>query len=122
MKRHRRTKKQYQELFSDPSKLFEGCNVVLWPNGTPEIWITSKTDGRFGVRLKASHGPAGFGITVTAIGQKMTIADDYGDAPAILGQESREVALTQYHDDDWSQQFKAWYQGKADHPGQKPTA
>ena len=30
--------------------------------------------------------------------------------------EFMELNLCQYHDDPHSQQFKAWYEGRADHP------
>lgn len=111
MARRRRTKKQYGELFDNPAALFGSAEVTLWPNGEPEIWIRGK--GSHSIRIRASEGPAGFGLTISthagATPMSVRMYDkDYKDV--VQRQDGvREVCLTAYNNDPRAQAFKRWY-------------
>lgn len=108
----RRTKKAYETLYDDPESLFEGCKVLLFPNGENAIWITGK-DGS-GIKITASAGKAGLGLRVCpSLGTpSITInGNREGDyEPLRVADDAREVSLTQYKPDAKSQAFKRWYQ------------
>jgi hypothetical protein len=111
----RRTLKAYRKLYADPTALFDGCSVTLFPNGEREIWIKDAADRGYGFRIRASMGPAGLGLQVDrfSLGRPITpagnetIAEDW---KPYAGPDLDNVSLTQYGFDERSQAFKAWYQ------------
>lgn len=128
MKARRRTKKAYANLYDHPAALFgngpdnAGPRVTLWPNGENELWIQDAS-GRHSVKITASSGPAGLGITLRrhfgatpitlrAYNQdyKSVLVGDLGnvqESPVV--DDVVEVCLTMYNADDRSQAFKRWY-------------
>lgn len=122
----RRTKRKYMELFDDPTTLGSNCQVILFPNGQPELWVKS-LDGRRGMTLRFGDGPAGLmvGVQRHLFTAGMTIggnlSPDYEVYPP--KGESRpdfaDLSIVQYKPDDWSQLFRAWCEGRADHPGDR---
>lgn len=111
-------------LFED---LFSGAEVVIRPNGRPEIWVRSP-DGRRGFTITGGDGPAGLGIEVrphmftadldiSANTESNAPFPPQGHRPRL-----RNVWLTQYRPDAWSQRFRAWVQGWGDHPGDRPDS
>ena len=116
MRRERRTKARYSKLFDDPTTLFPGCEVILFPNGEPEIWIRTTHSGSGAVRIRANHGPAGLMVDV----QRFALAT----VPLTVFEHDAgaDVQIVQYHSDPWSQAFKAWAQKKGPYPGPKPPA
>lgn len=117
----RRTKKQYMMLFNQPHLLFDGCEVILWPNGEPEIWI--KSDDK-GFRITASEGPAGLGLRVNRFvgGPSITVTGNLDPDCEVAPQaDFFEVTMTQYSSDLNSQAFKRWYGGKGPHPDEGGT-
>jgi hypothetical protein len=120
-KRRRRLKKDYAGLFDRPWLLWPDCEVLLWPNGEPEIWVRSR-DGRYGFRITAGHGPAGFGLTVGkfACATPITVGGNLQeDMEPFHAGDAFEVSMCQYHSDPHSQAFKLWYAGKGPHPDEK---
>jgi hypothetical protein len=119
----KRTKAQYARLFDDPSTLFgKGTKVLLYPNGEPEIWIQNALGQGF--RITANNGPAGFGVTVSQFAGSpvATLAAMCNSEPINADIDGiAAVSLTQYNSDEWSQQFKKWYQGESEYPGLKPV-
>lgn len=109
--RKKRTLKRYADLFRDPSALFgPNTETVLFPNGENEIWL--KDDRGFGVRITASRGDAGFGVTVQKFvgGTPLTLNGNTAkDWEPYAGPDMQEVTITQYLGDERSQQFKRWY-------------
>lgn len=106
-KRMKRTKRAYVALFDNPTALFgngpdnPGVEAILYPNGERELWI--KDARGHGVCIRASAGPAGFGLTIRT----------FGDAPmTIASHEGRYIELVQYNSDERSQAFARWYAGK----------
>jgi len=125
MARARRTKKRYQDLYDDPTTLFKGATVTLFPNGENEIWVKS-LDGMFSFKITGGMGPAGLGLTITRLGLGTDITVfGYGgrndsNLPAALPDVS-DVELVQYKHDERSQAFKAWVQKRGEYPGDEPT-
>lgn len=124
MKR-RRTKKAYTDLYDDPTSLFKGCEVLLFPNGENEIWIRSQ-DRRRSFKITAGDGPAGLMIQVdrhALAGGSLSVSGNLDDGkwtPSGLT-DYASVAICQYRPDDWSQQFKAWIADHENpHPGEAP--
>lgn len=105
----KRTKKQYQELFDNPSALFGDAEVLLFPNGESEIWIRDKV-GKLGMRLRASRGPAGLRVELTSFPGTPKM-DVFGD--------TSNFEIVQYDGSKWSEDFRAWYRGEGPHPGEK---
>lgn len=120
---HRRTKAAYGRLHDDPTALFDSCEVILWPNGAPEIWIRS-TDGRRSFRLTASDGPAGLAINVerSVGGAPLTVGGNLSPDYAVSNvQDFATFSACQYRPDAWSQAFKAWCADhNAPYPGDAP--
>ena len=121
-KRNKRTKTAYAELFDNPSALFQDAEVLLWPNGVPEIWIRSK-DGRKGFRITAGQGNAGFALTIGkfALSAPMTVGGNLQkDMEVFHAGDAYEVSLCQYNDDELSQAFKRWYHHTGDEATRPP--
>jgi len=111
MARQKRTKKKYQELFDNPARLFgEDAQVVLWPNGVPEIWIKNR-NGTKGVCITASEGPACFSVRVKHFigAYDFTVLACNPDYEPQDIEPIRELEVCQYNQDEVSQAFKAWY-------------
>ena len=113
----KRTKKAYENLYDHPTALFEGVEVLLWPNGIPEILIRDVKRGHC-MRITASVGPAGMGLRVsrTTLGTPMSVAGNReGDYEVIrLDHDAVEIGITQYNGDEESQAFKRWYRASAE--------
>lgn len=109
-------KDKHGELFDKPGMLFEGLEVVLFPNSRNEIWIGTP-DGKVGVAITASMGPAGMGVTMRRFEhtRDMTVRSYNAKyEPAHDTAEGvREVATTIYNSDERSLAFARWYDGRA---------
>lgn len=107
----KRTKAAYANLFDNPTALFEGVEVLLFPNGEREILIRDAKRGH-AMRLKVSVGPAGMSLTVsrTTLGTPLSvIGNQEGDyEPIRLEGDAAELSITQYNGDGDSQAFKRW--------------
>lgn len=104
----RRTKKAYANLYDHPKSLFgggpdnTGVDVILWPNGEPEMWLQTRIHS---VRITASRGPYGMNINIQA---------HAGCAPLSIQPNStedgskscREVDITLYDDNDKARAFQ----------------
>lgn len=117
-KRNKRTKRAYQDLFDNPASIFgAGATVTLFPDGANEIWIKSHL-GTF--RITAGHGRAGFEMRVSScVGDPQTDVHilDRPSYITTIAHDVREVTVIQYHDDPYSQAFKAWYESECDANG-----
>src|SRR4051794_31006373 len=106
----KRTKKMYADLFDNPEGLFKGAQVVLFPNGEPEIWIQS-VDGEQGFRIKGGAGKAGLGLQITRMGPSfppITVSgNDVLENGPIGTADANFIELCQYHTDPYSKAFKA---------------
>lgn len=126
MRRTRRTKKAYEGLFDDPTTLFPGCKVVLYPNGQPEIWIEPTGGSGYGFKITAGNGPAGVSVRVDPMGIGGPAMHLHGnlegdwavyppkgtEAPAF-----RTADFVRYHNTDYARAHKAWYEGRGEYPG-----
>lgn len=120
MRRTKRTKKLYRDLFDNPSAMFgEGVEVILFPNGENEIWIKNKAG--HGFRVKAGIGKAGFSVTVrdfvgSARGDYSVarVSDSKYDGTTI--KDAREVSFTKYNQTDHALAFSNWYDGNGPYP------
>jgi hypothetical protein len=116
-KRNRRTKAAYQELFEDPTSMFEGVKVTLFPNGEPEIWLQS-ADGRHGVKIHASRGDAGFGVSVESFVGTKPITTFAGVTKG-EGRDADRVEMVQYDSTPYAAAFRAWIEYRGPSPGRK---
>jgi len=124
MAKYRRTKKQYAELFDNPSALFNGAQVILWPNGQPEIWIRS-ADGNRAIKITARDGNAGLGLTISrfACSEPLTATGNLHHDSAVANQQDfEEITVCQYRTDEQSQAFKRWYADRESNPYPYETA
>lgn len=121
-KSKQRTKKMYNDLFDNPDGLFENANVVIRPNGEPEIWVTSK-DGKRGFRIQGGDGPAGLALRITRMGAitpPITVSgNNTWEAGPIKPSDANYVELCQYKTDPFSKAFKAWYTDPDNNPHPK---
>src|SRR3990167_367324 len=92
----RRTLKRYETLYRDPTTLFQGVEVTLFPNGANEIWC--KTSDGLGFRVTVGNGPAGLGVCIRSFISTPGITRADGDT--FLEQE-----LVQYRQDARSQAY-----------------
>ncbi len=130
MTRRKRTKVSYSRLYDSPTNLFGGtCEVILFPNGEPEIWIRS-TDGMRSFKITASDGPAGLAINVSTRvgGAPISVGGNLsGSYDVAKPGDFAHVSLCQFKPDAWSQAFKAWYDASPEeresipYPGDRPT-
>lgn len=113
----RQMKKKYSDLFDHPHALFgngpnnTGARVTLWPNDENELWIQDAS-GQHSVKITASNGPAGLGITIHQhVGATPMTVRAYGQDYALPqpSENVREVCITMYNADERSQAFKRWY-------------
>jgi len=105
-------KKDYAELFDKPASFFRNCSLYLtkrfFANPRLEIW------GKGGQRrywIEASEGPAGLMLRIQTPINNQIVATNVSE---------REVELMIYCDDEWTRKFRLWYDGKGEHPGEKP--
>lgn len=98
----RRTIKRYVELYHDPSTLFHGVNVTVFPNGENEIWL--KTADGLGVKVRVGNGPAGLGIQIDTFGGTPTLT--------VASPDGTHMEVCQYRQDARSQAFRRWYRGE----------
>jgi hypothetical protein len=111
MTKHRRLKKHYTALHDDPGLLFPGCEVLLYPNGQPEIWIRTP-DGKHSVKITASRGPVGMRISVNRFPgtAPITTTGNLSSDSEIMPQvDAAEVSMCQYDNTQRAEDFKAWY-------------
>jgi hypothetical protein len=116
MKKPKRTKKQYTDLFINPQALFGEVETILWPNGVPEIWFKDKKG--CGFRIQVSSGKAGLSLTVSRfVGTPaLSMSGNQADTEwtPFVGPDMQEIGLTQYRADAYSQAFKQWYQADSE--------
>lgn len=126
MGRKRRTKKAYTELYDDPTTLFEGCEVILFPNGVPEIWIKSTRYPYHQVVVQASRGPAGMGLTLrrTIGSAPLTASGNLADKHMTVYPPKGErhpdycqMEIVQMDGTPFAVAHRAWYEGRAEYPG-----
>lgn len=126
MARKRRTKKAYAELYDDPTKLFKGCEVILFPNGEPEIWVKSTTYPFHQVVVTGGRGPAGMGLHLRrSIGSApLTVSGNLDDTEWNVhppkGEQAPDyyqVEITQLDPSPFAQAHRAWYEGRGEYPG-----
>jgi hypothetical protein len=125
----RSTKAAYERLYDDPTLLGNGTAlVVLFPNGRNVLWVKS-ADGRRGMELRFSDGPAGLMVGIhNFLGTPgMTLGGNLEQDAEVYPPKGerrpdfRDVSLVQYRSDEHSQRFRAWSEGRAEHPGEKPA-
>lgn len=108
----RRTKAAYARLFDQPNYLFgRGTRTIIFPNGAREIWI-SNADGTAKFAIRASDGPAGFGVTISApVGTLPADAHVVTRADYVthITAEVREITFVSHYQDAFAQQFRRWY-------------
>lgn len=105
MRRKKRTKKLYAELHDDPRTLFPGCEVILFPNGQPEIWIKAD-NGRFGITIEVSKGPVGMGVRIRKhVGTRhLTV---WKDSPGKI--EAEYLEMVQDDGSEYAAAHNEWY-------------
>jgi hypothetical protein len=125
-KKMKRTKTAYAGLYDNPQALFPGVDMLMWPNGEPEIWFKDKRG--YGFRVRVSSGPVGLGMTVSRFtatpGLTLNGNQNDGDMTCYSGPDMYEVSLTQYMPDEYSQAFRRWYQadmGEREHGVKHPS-
>lgn len=120
MKRMQRTtKKRYMDLYDNPSTMFDGAQVILWPNGYPVIWIKDNTGRTY--EIGASRGPHGFALRVHPLGVRAhaDISGNLSEGRQLAGFHVRDachVEICQYDDTESAQAHRRWYAGEAEHP------
>lgn len=102
----RRTRKSYEALYDNPAFLFGSAEVVLFPNGQPEIQVKSR-DGKRGYRITASDSLSGLSIEVIPL----PTTDTFSIFPSVettnihtesglpVVDQSPRVSLLQYRED-----------------------
>lgn len=106
MAKKRTQKQMYSDLFTDPSILFNGCRVTLFPNGEPKI-IIRPNDFNGGVILEASTGPAGMRLEVRQIP---------GMFPLEVVDQDGSITMMQYTHDAFTAAHKKWYSDPDNNP------
>ena len=102
----KRTKKLYTELYDHPNAMFPGgptnagVEVILYPNGQPEIWLRS---GLHSLKLTASRGPYGLGVSITS---------HVGSTPLTVRKGGYYCNITQYDATPKAAAYSRWYDGK----------
>ena len=109
--------------------LFPTVKCTVAPNNQPEIWV--KDSEGYGFALTLNSGKAGISATIRKFTGAPPVSVSGNTSPAmecIPMVDAFEVSACVYHNDAWSQAFKAWYASdllpdethSVPYPGDKP--
>lgn len=115
-------KKDYIELWRNPSYRMGGAKLYLFPNDQDRSIYVSSPELKRTFIIVIHHGPAGLNLTIRGTQDMVlhgNLAENWGVFPpkGTPGPEFYEVSLTMYQGTDWAQQFRAWYEGRGEYPG-----
>jgi len=112
----KRTKRAYLRLYDQPNYLFgRGTRTTIFPNGARELWIKN-VDGTVSFSIRASDGPAGFGLSILAHVGTLPVdvhSMKRSDYRTVITPDCREITCIAYYPDAYSQQYRTWYMSDA---------
>jgi hypothetical protein len=129
----RRYKIDYARLYDNPNGLFDGVDVVLYPNGQPAIWLRdnrgaeySQTDfgqpvgayrpKNLGVEIIARRGPMGLGLEIRSFvgAPGLTVGGNETGNTAPFGPdvELSHIEICQYDNNPTARAYRQAYIGR----------
>jgi hypothetical protein len=105
-------RQKFMDLMNDPTSYFgKGTRLILFPNDRNEIWIGDQ-NGQLGIKITASAGPRGLGITITPhVGTPVVTVsgNDATESNSVGPNDMRYIELVQFKTwDAKSMAYKNW--------------